>query len=216
MARESDKKGLRPGAGNRPGLITAESWEKLRQLLEWADLVPDPDHFEIVEIAGRRQFRPKRKEPESAAAVAGGEGSASGSFCGTFEEGGATFINGGAMLCGDKNFYVEPFEVDTGGDGEWLVQILLGDIEFATDDDEEIFLPGGVESSDDTPSWDLKSYSSGTDYDDNTNPSDPSDTGSIVIPIGYLKVEDGVVTFRAESCGHIGVGQCAGILFHTR
>lgn len=124
-------------------------------------------------------------------------------------------IRGGAMLCGDKNFNVPFRGVGLAVDSWTLVKITLTGIEFASDDDDEIFLPGVITASG-TPSWGTVSYTGSESYTSNTNPSDPTGTGTIVIPIGILKVTDGVATFEPTGCGTIRVSQCAGILSHTR
>ena len=124
-------------------------------------------------------------------------------------------IIGGLLVCGDKNFAVDDYVIDTATDGEWLVQIKLSGITCASDDDNEIFLPGVTTSSGD-PTWDLKVKEEGTDYDDNTNPTSPSGTGSIVVPIGILKITDEVPNLLNLGCGNITIGQCAGILNFSR
>ena len=124
-------------------------------------------------------------------------------------------IIGGLLVCGDKNFAVDDYVIDTATDGEWLVQIKLSGITCASDDDNEIFLPGVTTSSGD-PTWDLKVKEEGTDYDDNTNPTSPSGTGSIVVPLGILKITDEVPSLLNLGCGNITIGQCAGILNFSR
>jgi hypothetical protein len=125
-------------------------------------------------------------------------------------------IRGGLIVCGDKNFAVLNESYSVAADGEWLVQIKLTGITCATDDDGEIFLPGVTTATGD-PAWDLKEWTTGTDYDDNDNPSSPaSPTGEIVLPIGRLKITDGVGKFTATGCGNYTIGQCAGILNYAR
>lgn len=139
----------------------------------------------------------------------------------TWAEGEAakTGIRGGLLVCGDKNFNVPNQELTLSAAGKWLVQILLSGIDPATDDDDEIFLPGGVVTASGTPEWDNKVYSAGppaTSYDDTTNPSTPADTGDIVIPIGILTIAGGSASLVATGCGTITVNQCAGILSYSR
>jgi hypothetical protein len=151
----------------------------------------------------------------------GGSGGSSASTCPFGEiidvdEGGFTkAIRGGAMLCGDKNFNLANRGINLAVDSSTLVKITLTGIEFATDDDEEIFLPGVVTASG-TPSWGTVTYTGSESYTSNTNPSTPAGTGTIVIPIGVLKVVSGVATFTPTGCGTIRVSQCAGILSHDR
>jgi hypothetical protein len=135
---------------------------------------------------------------------------------GGFTEG----IRGGIVYCGDKNFNVEPKGIDLETDGVWLVSLQLA-CESNRSDDNEIFLPGIATSSETDPAtfWDLKAWSAGppaTQYDDNTNPEVIDGIGTVVIPLGKLTVADGAATFENTDCGHIRVGQCAGILSHER
>lgn len=125
-------------------------------------------------------------------------------------------IRGGAMLCGDKNFNVPYRGISLGADSWTLVQITLSGITVATDDDDEIFL-SGVTTSSSTPAWGTVTYTGSENYTSNTNPTSPATpTGTIVIPIGILKVVSGVATFTPTGCGTIRVSQCAGILDHSR
>lgn len=127
-------------------------------------------------------------------------------------------IRGGAMLCGDKNFNVADRGInlaDPAGNGSWLIQITLSGVDPATDDDNEIFLSGVVTASG-TPAWGSVAYTGSENYTANTNPSTPAGTGTIVIPIGILTVDSGAATFTPVGCGTITVGQCAGILSHSR
>ena len=124
-------------------------------------------------------------------------------------------IRGGAMLCGDQNFNVPYRGIALGADSWVLLKITLTGIDPATDDDDEIFLSGVVTASG-TPAWGTVTYTGSESYTPNTNPSTPAGTGTIVIPIGILKVTSGVATLTPVGCGTITVGQCAGILSHTR
>jgi hypothetical protein len=127
---------------------------------------------------------------------------------------GETYIRGGPLLCGDKNFNVGDYELDLETDGTWLVSIKL-DCECNRDDDGEIIL-GGIKTSDDTPAWHKKAWTDGTSYDDNTSPDVSDGIGSIVIPIGKLAVESGSASFEPVACGFITIGQCDGTFSHTR
>lgn len=128
---------------------------------------------------------------------------------------GEWFLRGGVVYCGDKNFVVPAQPVNATLDGEYLVSIKLAGIKANTDDDEEIILPG-VKTSTGTPAWHNKVYSEGTNYDSNTNFTGPTSSGSIVVPIGRMVIEDDVVVLAFASCGNITVTQCAGILSHSR
>lgn len=124
-------------------------------------------------------------------------------------------IRGGAMLCGDKNFNVPYLGIALGTDSWSLIQITLTGIDPASDDDDEIFLPGCITASG-TPSWGTVTYTGSESHTSNTNPATPAGTGTIVIPIGVLKVVSGTATFTPTGCGTIRVSQCAGILDHSR
>ena len=125
---------------------------------------------------------------------------------------GGKAIRGGSVKCGDKNFHMDDEELPS-GDGAWLVSIKL-DCESLRDDDNEVFLPG-IKTSSDTPVFDFKAWSEGTDYDDNSDPSLASGIGSIVVPLGKLTKDDDVPKFGG-ACGKITITQCDGILDHTR
>jgi len=136
----------------------------------------------------------------------------------TYESGSETVtgIRGGLLQCGENNFNVDPQELSLGTDGEWLVQIKLNGISLATDDDDEIFLPGGPTGSTGTPDWDNKAWTEGTEYDETSNPATPTATGELVVPIGKLTIDGGVATLDALGCGRIVVTACGGIMNHTR
>ena len=131
------------------------------------------------------------------------------------ESGEDTVILGGLMICGDQNFNVADKVLALGTDGAWLVEISLASIEPAVDDDEEIFLPGVITSTG-TPAWALNAFTGTEDYTSNTDPADATSTGTIIIPIGILRIVSGVATLAPTGCGTIRVTQCAGILDHTR
>lgn len=135
-----------------------------------------------------------------------------------------TGIRGGMLYCGDKNYNVEPLELDLETAGVWLVSIQL-ECESNRDDDGEIFLSGIKTSSVTTigeTEWDLKVWTDPTDYDDNTNPDVTTGIGTIVIPLGKLTIAIadgetvGTATLARTGCGNIRVAQCGGILSHTR
>jgi len=126
-------------------------------------------------------------------------------------------IRGGVVYCGDKNFDVPAQGVNLAASGVWLVYLEI-DCESNRDDDGEIFLPGIKTSAETTPStfWDKKTWTTGTSYDDNTNPDVADGLGTIIIPIGKLTVADGSASFEPVACGNVTIDQCAGILSHTR
>lgn len=121
-------------------------------------------------------------------------------------------IRGGLLVCGDKNFNVPDKVLDT-ADGEWLIELSLSGIDPATDDDDEIFLSGVITASGE-PTWGNTAVADG--YTDTTNPPDPSGTGTAIIGLGILRITDGSPSFIPTGCGTITIGQCAGILSHSR
>ena len=130
----------------------------------------------------------------------------------------ATFtkaISGGVVYCGDKNFNVAWKGIDLTATSTTLVYLTLSGIDPATDDDEEIFLPGVITSSS-TPAWGSTSYSGTESYPVNTNPTSPTGTGTIIIPIGILTIADGAASLDPVACGNVTVAHCAGILSHSR
>jgi hypothetical protein len=127
-----------------------------------------------------------------------------------------TSIRGGLMVCGDKNFNVLKYDLDMETDGEWLVEINLTGVTAAIDDDSEVFLPGCTTATG-TPAWDLIEFTGAEEYTDTTNPTSPAaPTGTLIVGLGMLDITDGIATFTPTGCGTITVGQCAGILNHTR
>jgi hypothetical protein len=129
----------------------------------------------------------------------------------TFEKG----IRGGVVYCGDKNFDV-PYQGVNDTDGKWLIFLKLTGIKFNADDDDEIFLPG-IKTSTGDPEIDKKAISGeSTDYDDNVNPSSPTGSATIYVPLGTLETEDGVQKFTAVGCGNIRITQCGGTVSFER
>lgn len=125
------------------------------------------------------------------------------------------YLQGGYVYCGDKNFYVTDHLLNTTSNSSFLISIKLGGITANTDDDDAIILPG-VKTSTSSPAWHSKSYTTGTNFDDNTNFTSPTSIGEIVVPIGKLVVADNTPSLDWSSCGNITVSQCAGILSFTR
>jgi hypothetical protein len=124
---------------------------------------------------------------------------------------GDSYILGGMIYCGDKNFTVPDEMLTLTSDSTKLYYF---DITCTanTDDDGEIFLPG-METSTWTVSWET---TSGSTYPDNTSPSIASGVGNIIIPIGKVTIKDGVASFQATGCGNVTVEHCAGTLSFTR
>jgi hypothetical protein len=128
-----------------------------------------------------------------------------------------TSIRGGLLVCGDKNYAVPNYALTLGTPGSWLVEINVTGVTAATDDDDELFLPGVTTATDPAPGWTLISYTGSENYTSTTNPASPATpTGTAIIGIGLLVIADGAATFTPTGCGTITVGQCAGILNHAR
>lgn len=130
-------------------------------------------------------------------------------------ESGDWYLQGGNLICGDKNFFVEDKLVNASNDGEYLVFLRLNKIKANTDDDEEVILPG-VSTTSGTPEWGSTPYSEGVNYPDNTNFTEPTSEGTLIVPLGVMTIEDNVVSFGSGVCGNVTVGQCAGVLLFTR
>jgi hypothetical protein len=125
------------------------------------------------------------------------------------------YLLGGYVYCGDKNFYVTDLALDKTSTGQYLISIKLGGITANTDDDDAIILPG-VKTSTSTPVWHSKPYTTGTNFDNNTNFTSPTSIGQIVIPVGKVVIVDNTVSLDWSNCGNLTVSQCAGILSFTR
>lgn len=130
-------------------------------------------------------------------------------------ESGDWYLQGGNMVCGDKNFFVSDKAVNASNDGEYLVFIKLNRIKANTDDDQEIILPG-VSTTTGTPEWDTVVYTEDASYPSNTNFTGPTSDGTIIVPLGHMRIENEVVSFGSGSCGNIAVSQCAGVLSYSR
>lgn len=126
------------------------------------------------------------------------------------------YLRGGVIYCGDKNFYVEDKWIENISiEGYSLAWIELKGIKPNVDDDESVILPG-VKTSTGTPKWDRKVYNDGVSYDNNTNITGPTSTGTVIIPVGKLFVEDNVATLESHGCGNVFINQCVGTLSFTR
>lgn len=126
------------------------------------------------------------------------------------------YLRGGVIYCGDKNFVVpDKWIQNIGDEGYTLAWIELKGIKPNVDDDESVILPG-VKTSTGTPKWDRKDYNDGVNYDNNTNITGPTSTGTVIIPVGKLFVKDKVATLESHGCGNVFVNQCIGTLSFTR
>ena len=128
-------------------------------------------------------------------------------------------VVGGAITIGDKNFNVAnyPFPAPSNGtgNGQWLVEISISGVSFNTDDDDSLVLPG-IETASGTPTWAKIAYTGTENYTSNTNPSTPTGTGTVILPIGLLTVAGSSATIAATGCGAFLVDQCAGVFSSSR
>lgn len=203
-------------SGNEPAKVHPVAWNKMRNyVMELEKLVlsiipkSSPDIIHRSSPGGVTSHLARRGGGASSRVCPFGQ------IISVQDESYTKAIMGGALLCGDQNFNVNYQGINLESDGTWLVEISLSGVDPATDDDDEIFLSGVITASG-TPTWNLVSYTGTENYTPNTNPSTPAGTGTIVIPIGVLTITGGSPRLDPVACGMITVGQCAGILSHTR
>lgn len=120
---------------------------------------------------------------------------------------------GGLVTIGSKNFNIEnyPFATNADGsqDGVWLIEISIGGVSFNTDDDGTVILPG-IKDATGTPSWNKIVSTGSNSYTDNTPPTTPTGTGTVILPIGVLAVNGEQANINRTGCGSFNVGQCSG------
>jgi hypothetical protein len=123
-----------------------------------------------------------------------------------------SYIKGGIIHCGDKNFTVPNYEIDLGDNGRKLLYFEI-ECESNRDDDNEIFLPA-VKTSAWEPAWE---DTSDDEYPDNTHPVLATGLGTIIVPVGELIIASGSLSaFNATGCDNITISQCAGTLSYSR
>jgi len=202
----------------RPGNpILASDWNTLIDAL--AARTPRPSaSLEIISTSGGFSYRARH------AAVSEGAASSRACLFGeiiTWTEGEGeeavtkTGIRGGVIYCGDKNFSVPDKEINLETSGVWLIQVSLV-CEANRDDDNSLILPGIKTSSASTATMTAKAWTSGTNYDSNTNPTASTGIGTIKLPVGKLTIANGVAKLAATGCGGFHVDQCAGTLSYHR
>jgi len=126
-----------------------------------------------------------------------------------------TGIRGGVVYVGDKNFNIDATALNLEADGTWLVYFEI-ECESNRDDDGEIILPGIKTTAAETLPMQHLVRETGTNYPDNTPPAASNGIGTVIVPLGKLSITDGTPSFEPVSCGNILIGQCAGVLSHTR
>lgn len=124
------------------------------------------------------------------------------------------YIEGGLIYCGDKNINVTGTQL-TISSSTPRTKLVYFEIPLTvnTDDDDKIILPG-IDTTTWTPA--LEEVDVGTGYPNNTPPTLPAGTGTIIIPLGTLTVSATAWGFVNAGCGNIYVDQCSGVLYFTR
>ncbi len=170
-------------------------------------------------------IRRRRKRPQRNINIAGGGGNdddcAFGEIIDVDDETSFNYgIAGGLVTCGAKNFNV-PYKGLNATSAVVLVSLKLTGIQFNTDTDNQFIMPG-LKGATGTPEFDYKPWSAGVNYPDNINPSTPTSTGTIYVPLGLLTTFATVSgstptpTFEATGCGNISITHCGGILQSSR
>jgi hypothetical protein len=72
MAATTPTEKLPPAGGSRLLLVTSETYEKLRALIGHGQLIPDPEHYETTDRAGKKHFRPRPRNTFEKSAGGGG------------------------------------------------------------------------------------------------------------------------------------------------
>jgi len=209
---EPSKSTLKPAGGDHLHFLTTETYEQIRQLLAMADLLPDPTQFDVVEIAGKKQFR-LRTSPDAPSSTPGGGGAASssGAFCSIVEDPAASgdwFITGGGVpAVGNKNFNVPRFAI-SGADDTYLIYIVVN-VEVNRSDDGGYFMPD-IKTSSDTSL--VMASTTSASYPANTLPTVATGLGVIHLLVGEVVVTDGVPVFSPTGCGAFHIFSCEGSL----
>jgi hypothetical protein len=192
----------------RPGNpILAKDWNLLIDALEAR--TPRPSHgMELVFSSGGFSYRVHRVAAEvpfvppcpfgGLVPLKSGEETVTG-------------IRGGTVHCGDKNFVIDDKEAPT-SDGYWLAYLSV-DCEVNRDDDETILLPG-VKTGTEPSGIQFANADSG--YPNNSNPEAGSGQGTIILPIGWIFVQDGNQQFWPDGCGNFVIEHCSGNLSYHR
>ena len=128
-----------------------------------------------------------------------------------------TGIKGGIIICGDKTFNVEDYDLSAFTAGTKFVWIEFP-VTVNMDDDAELLLP----NVDTTSKTEIVAgdWMNDAAYDDITQPVIPTGIGTIILPIGKVitTVDGGDKTFAflPTGCGNFRVTHCAGTISFQR
>lgn len=124
------------------------------------------------------------------------------------------YIKGGIIYCGDKNINVTGTDLIISSSTP-RTKLVYFEIPLTVnmDDDNKIILPG-IDTTSWTPALEEIDVSSG--YPNNTPPTLPAGTGTIIIPLGTLTVSASAWNFVGAGCGNIYIDQCSSVLYFTR
>jgi hypothetical protein len=202
---------MRLPSKKRPGnQILAADWNLLIDALQAR--TPRPSHgMEIVSSSGGFSYRLRQ-------VAGGGEGNPA-EICPfgqitSWQEGATTKtgILGGLIHCGNQNWNMDSHPINLSITGDWLVYLAVS-CSVHLDDDREILLPG-VDSGTKPTIWSLSA--GGGDYPPNSNPTPPSGSGTVILPVGRLVVAHGKASLTPAGCGNFTVTHCAGTLGYSR
>lgn len=202
---------MNPPAKKRPGQpVLATDWNRIIDAL--IARTPRPGlGLELVASPSGFTFRMRSRAASGGAAVAEcpfgqlttwteGEGQAATTKTG---------ILGGVVYAGDKVWNVEPQELNLDADGEFLVWLEVG----VTANKEDGVLLSGLETSTE-PQWQQGALAAG--YPDISVPEEDPGTGTAIVALGSLTIEEGSATFSKTGCGNLRITHCPGNLGHLR
>ncbi len=173
---------------------------------------------------------PGEDGPTLALVSLGGGGSVAAGPCWlgeiiTWEEGSGpdpgikTGLRGGIIEAGEDQWWVENFEIASTPDREVLLWAELDILANVTEDNAVTL--SGIRSAD-RESFAFHEGDISSGYPDKVIPeifpgeeAAPGE-GKIILPIGRLKVEAGVITLESSGCGHFIVNHCPGNLTYSR
>ena len=175
---------------------------------DWANTITS-------DIRSLQKAQPRRRVLGSGSAGSGDIKPFGEIFSQTIDGDTAKYIRGGLIVCGESNITVPAQEISNTADSDKLVYISITCIS-NRDDDNQIFLPGLESGTEPSGNWPTVTYSETAQYPDNTNPGLESGSGTIILPIGRLRILDGAIKLFPTGNGNFIIGQCAGTLSFTR